>query len=156
MKIALGSDTKTYLTEFVTKELKRRGHKVSLFGSLKGKKKISWPKVGEEVAEKVASGEYDKGILFCWTGTGVSIAANKVPGIRAALCFDAKTAEGARKYNDANVLVMSLRLTSEDNAKEILDAWFSNKFDKLKKDRIKKLLEIENKYFKPLKEKIQK
>jgi len=148
MKIAVGSDEKTYLTNFVIKELKKRGYKVGLFGSLRKGKKVSWPKVGEDVAEAVAGKKFNQGILFCWTGTGASIAANKVPGIRAALCFDAKIAEGARKWNDANILVMSLRLTSENIAKEILDAWFSNKFNKLKKDMIKKLLEIEKKYFK--------
>jgi ribose 5-phosphate isomerase B len=150
MKIAIGSDEKTYLTDFVIKELKKRGHKVGKFGSLTGRK-TPWPEVGEMVAEKVASKEYDQGILFCWTGTGVSIVANKIPSIRAALCFDAKTAEGARKWNDANILVMSLRLTSENVAKEILDAWFSTKFDEKKSGRLKMVAEIEKKYMKPLK-----
>lgn len=148
MKIALGSDSKTYLTDFVIRDLKKRGHKIGLFGTLRKGKKVPWPKVGQEVAEAVASGKYNQGILFCWTGTGVSIAANKIPGIRAALSFDAKTAEGARKYNDANVLVMSLRLTSEDTAKEMLDAWFVNKFNKKKQNRIEMIRKIERKYFK--------
>lgn len=148
MKIAIGSDAKTYLTDFVIRDLKKRGHRLGLFGTLRKGKKVPWPKVGQEVGEAVTSKKYQQGILFCWTGTGVSIAANKIPDIRATLCFDAKTAEGARKYNDANILVMSLRLTSENTAKEILDSWFSNKFNKLKKDRIKKLLEIERKYLK--------
>ena len=148
MKIAMGSDEKTYLTDFVIKELKKRGYKIGLFGSLKSSKKIPWPDVGAEVAEKVASKEYDQGILFCWTGTGVSIVANKIPGIRAALCFNAKTAEGARKWNDANVLVMSLRLTSENIAKEILNAWFSTKFDDKKSSRLRKVAEIEKRYLK--------
>jgi ribose 5-phosphate isomerase B len=148
MKIAIGSDEKTYLTDFVIKELKKRRYKLGLFGALKSGKPTPWPEVGEIVAEKVASKEYDQGILFCWTGTGVSIAANKIPGIRAALCFDAETAKGARKWNDANILVMSLRLTSENVAKEILDTWFSTKFDEKKADRIKKIIEIEKKYSK--------
>jgi len=147
MKIAVGSDEKTHLTDFIIKELKKRGHRIGKFGSLTGRK-TSWPEVGEIVAEKVAQKEYDQGVLFCWTGTGVSIVANKVPGIRAALCFDVETARGARKWNDANILVMSLRLTSENIAKEILDAWFSTKFDKRKVDRLKKVATIENKYFK--------
>ena len=74
--------------------------------------------------EKVSTGQCDQGVLFCWTGTGVGIAANKVPGVRAALCIDAETARGARRYNDANILCLSLRLTSEAMAHEVLDAWF--------------------------------
>ena len=85
----------------------------------------AWPEVGRSVAERVSSGEADQGILFCWTGTGVSIAANKVPGVRAALCTDASTASGARQWNHANVLVMGLRLTSPEVALEMLNAWFS-------------------------------
>lgn len=123
MKIAIGSDERTHLTDFVVAEAKKRGFEVELFGSLT-RKPLSWVQVGEEVALAVAQDNCQEGILFCWTGTGVSIAANKVPGIRAALCFDAKTAEGARKWNHANILVLSLRLTSEPIASEILDAWF--------------------------------
>lgn len=123
MKIAIGSDERTHLTDFVVAEVKKRGFEVELFGSLT-RKPLSWVQVGEEVALAVAQDNCQEGILFCWTGTGVSIAANKVPGIRAALCFDAKTAEGARKWNHANILVLSLRLTSEPIASEILDAWF--------------------------------
>jgi len=151
MKIAVGSDEKTYLTDFVIGELKKRGYEIGLFGALISGEETPWPEVGKIVAEKVASKECDQGILFCWTGTGVSIVANKVPGIRAALCFDAKTAEGARKWNNANILVMSLRLTSENVAKEIIEAWFATKFDERKIDRIKKVAEIECKYFKPSK-----
>ncbi|MFC1985247.1 RpiB/LacA/LacB family sugar-phosphate isomerase [Chloroflexota bacterium] len=123
MKIAVGSDEKTRLTDFVVEELKKRKHEVELFGLLKGEP-LSWVEVGEQVALSVSHGYCQEGILFCWTGTGVSISANKVPGIRAALCFDAKTAEGARKWNQANILAMSLRLTSKAVASEILDAWF--------------------------------
>jgi ribose 5-phosphate isomerase B len=85
--------------------------------------------VARAVAEAVASGAADEGILFCWTGTGVSLAANKVPGIRAALCDDAETARGARLWNNANVLCLSLRRTSEVVAKEILDTWFNTSFE---------------------------
>jgi ribose 5-phosphate isomerase B len=80
------------------------------------------------VAETVVGGAADEGILFCWTGTGVSIAANKVPGIRAALCDDAETARGARLWNDANVLCLSLRRTSDIMVDEILDAWFATTY----------------------------
>jgi ribose 5-phosphate isomerase B len=121
MKIAVGSDAKTHLTDFVVEELNRRGHEIELFGALAGDA-IQWAETGKIVAEKVASKEYEQGILFCYTGTGVSIAANKVPKARAALCFDAETAKGARKWNDANILVLNLRLASEIGAKEILDS----------------------------------
>ena len=124
MKIALGSDEKTVLTDFVIEELKRRGHNVTLFGPLKGEA-MGWPDVGEKVGLDVSSGRADQGILFCWTGTGVTIAANKVRGVRAALCWDAETAKGARMWDDANVLAMSLRSTSTAIAKEILDSWFA-------------------------------
>ncbi len=148
MKIAIGSDEKTHLTDFVIEELKKRGYEVGLIGALVNEEmEWKWSEIGELVAEKVASGEYEQGILFCWTGTGVSIVANKIPGIRAALCVDAETAKGAKKWNDANVLVMSLRLTSENVAKEILDAWFSSKFEG-EEERLIKVKEIEQKYSK--------
>jgi ribose 5-phosphate isomerase B len=125
LKIAVGSDEKTVLTDFVVEELKRRGHNVALFGPLKGEA-MGWPDVGEKVGLEVSKGRADQGILFCWTGTGVTIAANKVQGVRAALCWDAETAKGSRLWDDANVLAMSLRSTSTAVAKEILDSWFSS------------------------------
>lgn len=124
MKIAVASDEKTHLTDFVIENLKRRGHKVTLYGPLKDND-LPWTLASEQLADAVATGEADEGVLFCYTGTGASMAANKVPGIRAALCGDAQTARGARWWNDANVLVMSLRATSPEVAKEILDAWYS-------------------------------
>ncbi len=123
MKIALGSDERTHLTDFLAGELKRRGHDVELVGPLAGEE-IEWANVAERVGRKVAAGEREQGLLCCWTGTGVSMAANKVAGVRAALCADAETARGARRWNDANVLCLSLRATSVSVAKEILDAWF--------------------------------
>jgi ribose 5-phosphate isomerase B len=125
LKIAVGSDEKTVLPDFVIEELKKRGHTVALFGPLKGEA-IGWPDVGEKVGLEVGKGRADQGILFCWTGTGVTIAANKVRGVRAALCWDAETAKGARMWDDGNVLAMSLRSTSTATAKEILDSWFSS------------------------------
>ena len=125
MKISVGSDEKTVLTDFVVEELKRRGHTITLSGPLK-EETMGWPDIGEKIGLDVSSGRADQGIVFCWTGTGVAIAANKVPGVRAALCWDAETAKGARMWDDANVLAMSLRSTSTAVAKEILDSWFSN------------------------------
>ena len=145
MKIAVGSDERTHLTDFVIDELRKRGMEVELHGPLGGEK-LEWTDVAREVSERVSEGACDQGILFCWTGTGVSIAANKVPGVRAALCQDAKTAEGARKWNDANVLAMSLRATSPIVAAEILDAWLGSGPEENEKRNIEKISEIEKKY----------
>jgi ribose 5-phosphate isomerase B len=125
MRIALGSDEATELTAALERELQARGHELVRFGVLLASEDDAWPDVGRAVGEAVASGECDYGIVCCWTGTGVSIAANKVPGVRAALCADAETAAGARTWNDANVLALSLRSTAIPVAKAMLDAWFS-------------------------------
>jgi ribose 5-phosphate isomerase B len=125
MKIAIGSDERTFLTDALVADLERRGHELVLVGPLAGTSD-SWPEVGRAVGTAVAAGVAEQGVVCCYTGTGVSIAANKVPGIRAALCHDAQTAAGARKWNDANVLALSLRTTTPELAREILDAWFTN------------------------------
>lgn len=122
MKIAVGSDERSSATDAVVEELRRRGIDVELHGPLAGEQK-EWAEVSEEVARAVAEGRADRGVLFCWTGTGSSMAANKVAGVRAALCPDAETARGARRWNDANVLAMSLRLTTPILAREILEAF---------------------------------
>jgi ribose 5-phosphate isomerase B len=147
MKLAIGSDEKTYLTDMVVDEVIERGHEVQLFGPLKEEKRL-WPDVAGRVAEAVRQGEVDEGILFCWTGTGVSLAANKVPGIRAALCADAVTAKGARLWNKANVLCLSLRATSVSVAQEILDAWFDTKYQPNEEDDLclAQVEEIERRY----------
>ena len=120
----LGSDEVSPLTEAVTDDLRKRGHEVVLVGPPAGEQ-LEWADVGRRLGQTVADGAADTGVLFCWTGTGASIAANKVAGVRAALCTDAETVRGARRWNDANVLVLSLRLTSPAVATEMLDAWFS-------------------------------
>jgi ribose 5-phosphate isomerase B len=131
MRIAIGSDERSHVTDVVVEELRRRGHEVKTLGPLRGPSSgrtgepLQWVDVAREVAERVARGKSDQGVLFCWTGTGVAIAASKVPGVRAALCQDAETARGARLWNDANVLCLSLRSTSEVIAREILEAWLS-------------------------------
>ena len=145
MKLAAGSDERTHLTDFVVEELRRRGHDVELFGPLAGEP-LLWPEVARMVAERVASGKVQEGVLFCWTGTGVCIAANKVPGIRAALCADAETARGARKWDHANVLALSLRLTPEAVSGEILDAWFSTPFSEEELPTVALVSAIERKY----------
>ncbi len=133
MRVAVGSDESTNLTDTVIELLRRRGYEIRLYGSLTDQV-TPWPEVGQSVAEAVATGSVDEGIVFCWTGTGVSIAANKVPGIRAALCEDAETASGARKWNNANVLCLSLRRLSEARAVEILDAWFATAYQPNEQD----------------------
>ena len=125
MRIAVGSDERTSVTDAVVEELRGRGGQVELYGALTPGDEPDWPVVAQRVAHRVAEGMVEQGLLFCWTGTGVSMAANKVPGVRAALCVDAATAAGARRWNDANLLCLSLRLTSAEMAREILDAWLS-------------------------------
>lgn len=129
MKVALASDERTSLTDFLVRDLQRRNHEVLLFGSVAdGDPETDWPQSSRNAAEAVARGDAHEAIVCCWTGTGASIAANKVAGIRAALCGDAETARGARIWNHANVLALSLRTTSEAIAKEILDAWYSTPY----------------------------
>jgi ribose 5-phosphate isomerase B len=138
MRIAVASDEKTALTDFVVSELQKRGHEVILIGPLAGEE-LAWADAGLELGRLVASKEAEIGVGFCWTGTGMSIAANKVPGVRAALCFDAETARGARRWNDANVLVMSLRATSPEIAREMLDAFLSTPPDESERPQIEKV-----------------
>jgi ribose 5-phosphate isomerase B len=133
MKIAVGSDMQAHVLDVAVEELKKRGHEVAPYGALLTSS-APWPEVAIEVAKKVANAEFDQAVLFCWTGTGVSMAANKVPGARAALCWDAATAAGARQWNDANILAMSLRFTSEELLREMLDAWFSNRASEEEED----------------------
>lgn len=125
MRIALGSDERGELPAALTRKLQEAGHTVTLFGALAPGDDDTWPSVGEAVGEAVARGRCETGIVCCWTGTGVSIAANKVKGVRAALCGDAETAAGARTWNDANVLALSLRATTPTVGEEILSAWLS-------------------------------
>jgi ribose 5-phosphate isomerase B len=142
VRIVLGSDERTPLTDAVADDLRKRGAKIELVGP-PGGDALEWADVGRRVGEIVAGGDADAGVLFCWTGTGASIAANKVPGVRAALCTDADTAAGARRWNDANVLVMGLRLTSPQVAHEMLDAWFATEPDPSEAANIARLEEHE-------------
>ncbi|GAB4280394.1 MAG: RpiB/LacA/LacB family sugar-phosphate isomerase [Candidatus Promineifilaceae bacterium] len=149
MKLAVGSDERTPLTDAVVAELQAMGHELVLFGPLADASSY-WPEVARQVAESVAQGNVEEGILFCWTGTGVSIAANKVPGIRAALCDDAETARGARLWNNANVLCLSIRRTSEVIAMEILAAWFAHAYQPNEVDDtcLAQVEALEKRYFK--------
>ena len=127
MKIAIGADERLRVVDVALDYLKEKGHDVIWYGPEKGETQ-PWPEVARRVALDVQAAEADEGLLFCWTGTGVSIAANKIKGIRAALCDDAETARGARLWNNANVLCLSMRRTSEVVLKEILDMWFSTTY----------------------------
>ena len=125
MKIAVSSDEVTGVAQAVGKRLRDRGHEVMPHGALAPGERAGWAWASETAARAVADGAADQAVVCCWTGTGASIAANKVPGVRAALCADAATAAGARRWNDANVLALSLRTLSEAMLDEILDAWFA-------------------------------
>ncbi|WP_330352767.1 RpiB/LacA/LacB family sugar-phosphate isomerase [Streptomyces chartreusis] len=125
MRISVSSDMDKPVARSLVAELRERGHEVVTYGALSPGSDQQWAACSEAAAREVAAGTADQAVVCCWTGTGASIAANKVPGVRAALCTDAYTADGARRWNDANVLALGLRLTSEPLLKEILDAWFA-------------------------------
>jgi ribose 5-phosphate isomerase B len=127
MKIAVAADERTGLAQAVVDELRERGHEPVVHGALAEGERDDWAWASEAAARDVAEGRAEQAVVCCWTGTGASIAANKVHGIRAALCDDAETAFGARRWNDANVLAISLRRTSEPLLREILDAWFDGR-----------------------------
>ena len=139
MRIALGADERNTVTDFLRAELERRGHSVTVALGPPAGGHEQWADLGRGIANAVARGAADSGIVCCWTGTGVCIAANKVSGVRAALCTDAEQARGARRWNDANILALSLRLTTEALANEILDAWFSAEPDASEAENIGKV-----------------
>ncbi|HEY0451851.1 RpiB/LacA/LacB family sugar-phosphate isomerase [Actinophytocola sp.] len=125
MRIAIAADERVGVAEAIAEELRGRGHEPLPHGALSPDERDDWAWASEAAARDVAEGRADQAIVACWTGTGASMAANKVAGVRAALCVDAETARGARRWNDANVLALSLRLTSTPQLTEILDAWFA-------------------------------
>ena len=135
VRVAFGTDEMTPLVDQITEHLKSKGCEVDVLAAPE-----LWPLAGRLVGEAVASGRDVTGVVCCWTGTGVSIAANKVPGVRAALCVDSATAAGARRWNDANVLALSLRLTSCEVAREILDAFLGTAFDPAEAAAVDQLL----------------
>src|SRR5215218_2665151 len=145
MRIAVAADEDTGVAGAVVAQLRDRGHEPLLHGALAEGERDDWAWASEAAARDVAEGRADQAVVCCWTGTGASIAANKVPGIRAALCGDAPTAEGARRWNDANVLALSLRATSEAGLAEILDAWFAARAsdDQSDRENVSHLAEIE-------------
>jgi ribose 5-phosphate isomerase B len=124
MRISVAADERVGVADEIVVELERRGHEVTAHGALADGERDDWAWGSEAAARDVAEGRAEQAIVCCWTGTGAAIAANKVPGVRAALCGDAATADGARQWNDANALALSLRATSQAELGEILDAWF--------------------------------
>jgi ribose 5-phosphate isomerase B len=145
-RIAVGSDMRHPVADGIADSLEQDGCTVVRVGAV-GAPDTPWPDVAEQVARLVASRAVDDGVVCCWTGTGVSIAANKVPGIRAALCGDAETARGARRWNDANVLALSLRATSAAVAGEIVQAWLQTRdVDRTEQSNIDRVAEIERRY----------
>jgi ribose 5-phosphate isomerase B len=158
MRIAVAADERVGIADALVAELERRGHELSAHGALAGGERRSragesaaaaeredWAWASEAAAREVSQGRAEQAVVCCWTGTGASIAANKVAGVRAALCADAATATGARRWNDANVLALSLRSTSEAELREILDAWFAGEASAEAEDRanIEHVSEIE-------------
>lgn len=139
-RVSIGSDDLYPVAIALHEELKRRGFEVKTYGAFETGKVKPWPDIAFSVALDVAEGRANFGIVICYTGTGVSIAANKVKGVRAALCFDAESARGARLWNDANVLAISGRLTTPQVGREILEAWLSvRESDKSELENIKKI-----------------
>ncbi|HEX7609026.1 MAG TPA: RpiB/LacA/LacB family sugar-phosphate isomerase, partial [Solirubrobacteraceae bacterium] len=145
MRISLAADELTGIAAALVPELHRRGHETLLHGALSEGEREDWAWAAEAAARDVAEGRAEQGVVCCWTGTGASIAANKVPGVRAALCLDAVSAAGARRWNDANVLTLSLRATSEAELGEILDAWFAEQASEDSDDRanVERLAELD-------------
>ena len=141
----MAADERAGVAEAVVTELRRRGHEPLTHGALSDTERDDWAWASEAAARDVAEGRAEQAIVCCWTGTGASIAANKVSGIRAALCADAATAAGARRWNDANALALSLRSTSEAELGEILDAWFAGEASSEADDRanVEHVAEIE-------------
>lgn len=142
----MAADERTGVADAVVEELRRRGHEPIPHGALDDSERDDWAWASETAARDVREGRSEQAIVCCWTGTGAAIAANKVPGIRAALCGDAQTAAGARRWSDANVLALSLRTTSEPELGEILDAWFQTEPSVEADDRanVEHLAEIES------------
>lgn len=149
MKIAIGCDHAALkLKNDVVEKLKKEGYEVEDFG-IHEQKSVDYPDYALPVAEAVASGKADKGILICGTGIGMSIAANKVKGIRCALCSDTFSAHATREHNDANILAFGERVVGEGLAMDIVDTFLKTPFsgDDRHVKRIAKISAIEDKYF---------
>lgn len=145
MKIAISSDEHCVLVDSIIASLQKRGHVVFYFGPRSGEAAGDWPVVTAGAVSRVVRREADEAIVLCYTGTGACMAANKVRGIRAALCIDPETASGARRWNHANVLALSIRLITPARAEEILDAWFAGSpgLDDWNRRQVERIAEME-------------
>lgn len=139
VKLVVASDERTKLTDFILDYLKSQGHQLILLGTLGDASFDKWVEIGRKSALMVAAGEAEKGILFCWSGTGICMAANRIKGARAALCWTKEIARLARKWDDANILCMALVDTKEEVAKEMIDAFLSTEFNEEGLDEAHKL-----------------
>jgi ribose 5-phosphate isomerase B len=144
MRIAIGSDHAGFeLKEEIKKHIEKLGHEYKDFGTF-GKESVDYPDFASKVAKAVSKKIYDRGILICGSGIGMSMCANKVPGIRAALCYSIETAKLSRKHNDANVLTLGARLTNPKLAKKIVEVWLQTEFEGGRhKRRVDKIMEME-------------
>lgn len=143
MKIALCADAPYPVNAFIQAFLEDKGHICTLFGAFSLNTDVCWAHAGRTAAQAIANGTCEEGIFLCWSGTGISMVANKVPGVRAALCTDAGTAQAARIWNHANVLALSHRLITNDLATEILEAWLATPMDQRAKEAVNVLQEMD-------------
>ena len=147
MKIAIGSDHGGYeLKEIIMQYLNDKGIEYIDYGT-NSKESVDYPEFGEKVAEAVKNKDCDRGIVCCGTGIGISISANKVPGIRCALCSDCYSARMSREHNNANILALGARVLGRDLALQIVDVWLETEFQGGRHERrVNKISDIENKY----------
>ncbi|CAG7657185.1 ribose 5-phosphate isomerase B [Paenibacillus allorhizosphaerae] len=152
MRIAIGADEAGYsLKEIIKSYLGEKGVECVDFGPSDGNEQIDYPDVGFAVAEQIAQGLFDRGILVCGTGIGMTITADKVPGIRAALCHDTYSAERARKSNNAQVLTMGARVIGSELAKHVVQAWLNAEFDGGASERkVQKIIDGEQRLYQAL------
>ena len=142
MKLVVGSDHAAYeLKEAIKAKLISEGHDVIDVGC-DSTESVDYPKYGHAVGRDVASGEAERGIAVCGSGIGISIACNKVPGIRAALCTSVEMAEMCRRHNNANVVCMGARMISQELAFDIIDTWMTTDFEGGK--HLRRINEIED------------
>ncbi|GAO98369.1 ribose-5-phosphate isomerase B [Caedimonas varicaedens] len=147
MKIVLASDEYYPVhQDIIIQILHTLGHQVDLFGACASHREEPWVEVADKAAQSIINGSCDEGIFLCWTGTGISIAANKIPGIRAALCTTSETARGARLWNHANVLALSNQLMTRKLAEEILHAWFEPYNHEKGLKGVQSLIELDNRF----------
>ena len=144
MNIALGTDEYFPFHEKIVHKLHELGHRCTLFGAWASLKEEAWVSVAQQACEALLNGTCEEGILCCWTGTGISMAANKIPGIRAAFCPTPEIAQGARLWNHANVLVLSNHLLSNEPSDSLLESWFSPYDSQKGQEGVHELLKLEN------------